>query len=140
MADNKIRFGAFIAPFHPLDENPSLALHRDMELIEWLDKLGYEEAWIGEHHSAAFEIIGAPEVFIAAAIERTKNIRLGTGVSSLAYHHPLMLAERISMLDHLSRGRVGDQHLRHRQGASRTYLSFSATTSARLTSAHTRSA
>jgi limonene 1,2-monooxygenase len=77
-----------------------------MELIEWLDKLGYEEAWIGEHHSAAFEIIGAPEVFIAAAIERTKNIRLGTGVSSLAYHHPLMLAERINMLDHLSRGRV----------------------------------
>jgi limonene 1,2-monooxygenase len=77
-----------------------------MELIEWLDKLGYEEAWIGEHHSAAFEIIGAPEVFIAAAIERTRNIRLGTGVSSLAYHHPLMLAERINLLDHLSRGRV----------------------------------
>src|SRR6185369_9791815 len=106
MAGNKIRFGAFIAPFHPLDENPSLALHRDLELVEWLDKLGYEEAWIGEHHSAAFEIIGAPEVFIAAAIERTKQIRLGTGVSSLAYHHPLMLAERINMLDHLSRGRV----------------------------------
>ena len=106
MAADKIRFGAFIAPFHPLDENPSLALHRDMELIELLDKLGYEEAWIGEHHSAAFEIIGSPEVFIAAAIERTKQIRLGTGVSSLAYHHPLMLAERINMLDHLSRGRV----------------------------------
>jgi limonene 1,2-monooxygenase len=69
MAGNKIRFGAFIAPFHPLDENPSLALHRDLELVEWLDKLGYEEAWIGEHHSAAFEIIGAPEIFIAAAID-----------------------------------------------------------------------
>jgi limonene 1,2-monooxygenase len=106
MAADKLRFGAFIAPFHPQDENPSLALHRDLELVEWLDKLGYEEAWIGEHHSAAFEIIGSPEVFIAAAAERTRNIRLGTGVSSLAYHHPLMLAERINLLDHLTRGRV----------------------------------
>ena len=102
----RLRFGAFIAPFHPLDENPTLAIDRDLELVQHLDKLGYEEAWIGEHHSAAYELIGSPEVFIAAAAERTKHIRLGTGVSSLPYHHPFMLADRINQLDHMTRGRT----------------------------------
>jgi limonene 1,2-monooxygenase len=106
MLGPKLRFGAFIAPFHPLDDNPHLALHRDLELVEWMDKLGYDEAWIGEHHSAAYEIIASPELFIATAAERTKNIRLGTGVSSLPYHHPFMLADRINQLDHITRGRV----------------------------------
>ena len=102
----RLRFGAFIAPFHPADENPTLAIQRDLELVEHMDRLGYEEAWIGEHHSAGFELIASPEVFIAAAAERTKHIRLGTGVSSLPYHHPLMLADRINQLDHMTRGRV----------------------------------
>lgn len=106
MVGSKLRFGAFIAPFHPTDENPTLALERDLELIQWLDRLGYDEAWIGEHHSAGYEIIASPELFIAHASERTKHIRLGTGVSSLPYHHPLMLAERINQLDHITRGRV----------------------------------
>jgi len=106
MLGDKLRFGAFIAPFHPIEENPTLAIHRDMELVQWLDQLGYDEAWIGEHHSAAYELIASPEVFIAAAAERTRNIRLGTGVSSLPYHHPLMLADRINQLDHMTRGRV----------------------------------
>jgi limonene 1,2-monooxygenase len=106
MLGNKLRFGAFIAPFHPVDENPTLAIQRDLELVEWMDQLGYEEAWIGEHHSAGYELIASPEVFIAAAAERTKHIKLGTGVSSLPYHHPLMLADRINQLDHMTRGRV----------------------------------
>ena len=101
-----MRNGIFLAPFHPLDQDPTEALHRDLELIENLDRLGYEEAWIGEHHSAGFEIIASPEVFIAAAAERTKNIRLGTGVVSLPYHNPLMTANRIIQLDHQTRGRV----------------------------------
>ena len=102
----KLRFGAFIAPFHPVDENPTLAIERDLELVQWLDALGYEEAWIGEHHSAGYEVIASPEVFIAAAAERTKHIRLGTGVSSLPYHHPFMLADRSNQLDHMTRGRT----------------------------------
>ncbi|HEX5379720.1 MAG TPA: LLM class flavin-dependent oxidoreductase [Phenylobacterium sp.] len=106
MPGEKLRFGAFIAPFHPIDENPTLAIQRDLELVEWMDQLGYDEAWIGEHHSAGYELIASPEVFIAAAAERTKHIRLGTGVSSLPYHHPLMLADRINQLDHMTRGRV----------------------------------
>ena len=106
MLSPKLRFGAFIAPFHPIDENPTLAIERDLELVQWMDTLGYDEAWIGEHHSAGFEIIASPEIFIATAAERTRHIRLGTGVSSLPYHHPFMLADRINQLDHTTRGRV----------------------------------
>jgi limonene 1,2-monooxygenase len=101
-----MRFGIFLAPFHPVTQDPNVALHRDLELIQWLDHLGYDEAWIGEHHSAGYEIIASPEVFIATAAERTRNIRLGTGVSSLPYHHPFILADRMVLLDHLTRGRV----------------------------------
>ena len=101
-----MKFGIFLAPFHALGENPTLAIHRDLELIEWLDQLGYDEAWVGEHHSAGWELIASPEVFIAVAAERTRHIRLGTGVVSLPYHHPLILADRIVLLDHLTRGRV----------------------------------
>jgi limonene 1,2-monooxygenase len=106
MSQIRLRHGIFLAPFHPVDEDPTIALHQDMELIEWLDKLGYEEAWFGEHHSAGFEIISSPELFIAAVAERTKHIRLGTGVISLPYHQPLMVANRILQLDHMTKGRV----------------------------------
>src|SRR4051794_38756865 len=104
--DWPLRFGIFLAPFHEPHRNPTLALERDLEIVEWLDRLGYDEAWIGEHHSAGTEIIASPEVFIANAAARTKHIRLGTGVSSLPYHHPLMLADRMVLLDHLTRGRT----------------------------------
>jgi limonene 1,2-monooxygenase len=104
--DWPLRFGVFMAPFHPVGQNPTLALQRDLELIDRLDELGYDEAWFGEHHSAGYELISSPEVFIAAAAARTRRIRLGTGVSSLPYHHPLILADRMVLLDHLTRGRV----------------------------------
>ena len=102
----RLRFGIFMAPFHWMRENPTLALERDMELIEWLDELGFDEAWIGEHHSAGWETIASPEIFIGAAAQRTKHIKLGTGVLSLPYHHPLMVANRMLLLDHMTRGRV----------------------------------
>jgi len=106
MATFDLRNGIFLAPFHPLDEDPTEALQRDLELVRHLDALGYEEAWIGEHHSAGFEIIASPELFIAAAAERTQRIKLGTGVVSLPYHNPPMVANRIIQLDHMTRGRV----------------------------------
>ena len=101
----RMKFGIFMAPFHWKGENPTLSLERDLEIIQWLDQLGYDEAWIGEHHSAGWEIIASPEVFIATAAERTRNIKLGTGVISLPYHHPMMVANRMVLLDHLTRGR-----------------------------------
>ena len=102
----RMKFGIFLGPFHRVGENPTLAMERDLELIEWLDKLGFDEAWIGEHHSAGWEIISSPEVFIAAAAQRTNRIKLGTGVVSLPYHHPLMVANRMVQLDHMTYGRV----------------------------------
>src|ERR1700722_4491285 len=102
----KLRNGIFLAPFHPVDEDPTLCIQRDLELIEHLDRIGYDEAWVGEHHSAGYEIIASPELFIAAAAERTKRIRLGTGVVSLPYHHPLTVANRMLQLDHQTKGRV----------------------------------
>src|SRR5258706_12795385 len=98
MATFDLRNGIFLAPFHPLNEDPTEAIQRDLQLVEHLDRLGYEEAWIGEHHSAGFEIISSPELFIAAAAERTKRIKLGTGVVSLPYHNPLTVANRILQL------------------------------------------
>ncbi|ASR36190.1 monooxygenase [Prauserella marina] len=102
---SRLRFGVFLAPFHPAGENPTLALQRDLRLVSHLDDLGYDEAWIGEHHSAGSEIIASPEIFIAAAAERTKRIKLGTGVTSVSYHNPLWVADRMVLLDHLTRGR-----------------------------------
>ena len=106
MAHHRMKFGVFMAPFHRIGENPTLALDRDLELIQWLDVLGYDEAYFGEHHSAGWETIASPEIFIATAAERTKHIRLGTGVISLPYHHPYMVANRMVLLDHLTKGRV----------------------------------
>jgi limonene 1,2-monooxygenase len=101
-----MKFGIFMGPFHRVGENPTLAIDRDLELVQWLDYLGFDEAWIGEHHSAGWEIISSPEIFIAAAAERTRHIKLGTGVISLPYHHPLMVANWMVQLDHMTHGRV----------------------------------
>lgn len=102
----RMSFGIFMGPFHRVGENPTLALDRDLELVQWLDSLGFDEAWIGEHHSAGWEIISSPEIFIAAAAERTRHIKLGTGVISLPYHHPFMVANWMTQLDHMTHGRV----------------------------------
>lgn len=106
MSKTRLRHGVFLAPLHPVDEDAHALMHRDLELMEWLDRLGYDEAWIGEHHSGGYETIASPELFIAAAVERTRHIRFGTGVISLPYHNPLMVTNRIIQLDHQSRGRV----------------------------------
>ena len=106
MNSQQLRFGVFLGPHHPLNENPTLALERDLQLIELLDHLDFDEAWVGEHHSGGFEIISAPEIFIAAAAERTKYIRLGTGVKSLPFYHPFLVADELVQLDHMTRGRV----------------------------------
>jgi limonene 1,2-monooxygenase len=103
---SRLRFGAFLAPHHPLGEHPSLLLQRDLELAAVLDKLGYDEFWVGEHHSTGWEMIASPELFLAAAGERTQRIRLGTGVVSLPYHHPFNVCQRMVQLDHMTGGRV----------------------------------
>ena len=98
MTQIALRHGIFLPPFHPMEENPTACLDRDLELMVWLDGLGFHEAWIGEHHSAGFEIISSPEIFIAIAAERTKF----TGSAPASSLCPT----RIVQLDHHTRGRV----------------------------------
>jgi len=102
----RVKFGGFVAPHHPIGEHPTLQLQRDLELAEHLDRLGYDEFWCGEHHSTGWEVIASPEMFLAAAGERTHRIKLGTGVVSLPYHHPFNVAQRMVQLDHMTRGRA----------------------------------
>jgi limonene 1,2-monooxygenase len=103
---NRLRFGAFLAPHHPIGEHPMLQYRRDLDLVERLDQLGLDEFWCGEHHSTGWEMISSPEMFLAAAGERTHRIRLGTGVVSLPYHHPFNVANRMVQLDHMTGGRA----------------------------------
>jgi limonene 1,2-monooxygenase len=106
-APENLRSGVFMPPWSlPLSLAPHAAIRRELEFVEFLDQVGYDEAWIGEHHSGGMEIIASPELFIAAAVERTSRIRLGTGVISLPYHNPLTTADRIVQLDHQARGRA----------------------------------
>lgn len=106
MSQISLEHGLFIAPYHDVNESPTIGLRRDIEIVEWVEKLGFAEAWFGEHHSTGWETINSPELMIAAAAERTHRIRLGTGVVSLPYHNPLMVANRILQLDHMTMGRV----------------------------------
>lgn len=103
---SRMRFGAFLAPHHPIGEQPRLQLRSDLDFVAQLDRLGFDEFWCGEHHSTGWETIASPEMFLAAAGERTHRIMLGTGVISLPYHHPFNVAQRIVQLDHMTGGRA----------------------------------
>src|ERR1700748_2576952 len=87
----RMRFGAFLPPHHPVGEHPVLLFRRGLDLAAHLDRLGYDEFWVGEHHSTGWEMIASPEMFLAAAAERTNYIKPVTGVVSLPYHHPFMV-------------------------------------------------
>jgi len=98
--------GYFAMPSHPPERGLKEGHDWDLQTLRWLDELGYDEAWIGEHHSAGWELIADPTLVIATAAERTKHIMLGSGVTSLPYHHPFMVAQRWVQLDHMTRGRA----------------------------------
>src|SRR6266850_1958378 len=102
----RLGFGAFLAPHHPIGENPTLQFRRDIKFVQHLDELGYDEFWCGEHHSSGWEMIASPEMFLAAAGEHTKRIKLATGVISLPYHNPFNVAQRMVQLDWMTGGRA----------------------------------
>ncbi|MCF8566860.1 LLM class flavin-dependent oxidoreductase [Alicyclobacillus tolerans] len=101
-----MKFGLFFMPEHIPGENLTLAYQRDLDQIVLAEKLGYDEVWIGEHHSGGWEVVPAPELMIAQAAARTSRIQLGTGVISLPFHHPFQVAESAAFLDHLTNGRL----------------------------------
>lgn len=100
-----MQLGYFTMPLHPPGSVMADTLESDLQQLETLDGLGYQEAWIGEHFTSVWENIPAPDLFIAAALSRTKNIKLGTGVTCMPNHNPFMIAHRIAQLDNLARGR-----------------------------------
>lgn len=100
-----MRFGAFLMPSHPPERSIRDGQRRDLDDLERLDALGFEEAWIGEHFTAAWEPCPAPDLLIAQALSRTKRIRLGPLGHLLPYHHPVELAHRVAYLDHMAEGR-----------------------------------
>ena len=102
----RLGFGAFLAPHHPIGEHPMLQFRRDLKFVQHLDELGFDEFWCGEHHSSGWEMIASPEMFLAAAGEHTKRIKLATGVISLPYHNPYNVAQRMVQLDHMTGGRA----------------------------------
>lgn len=100
-----MKLGLFMMPLHPPEKSRTLCFEEDIELVVRADQLGFTEAWVGQHLTLAWEPIPANDLFIATVIPRTQNIRLGTGVTIIPHHHPVNVASRLAMLDHLARGR-----------------------------------
>lgn len=100
-----MEIGHFATPLHPPGSNLTQTLDHDLEQLVLLDQLGYKEAWIGEHFTAAWENVPALDLLIATALAKTQNIVLGTGVSCMPNHNPFMMAQRIAQLDHQAHGR-----------------------------------
>src|SRR5947207_5627089 len=101
-----MEIGYFTMPSHPPECGLKEGHDWDLQTLRWLDELGYQEAWIGEHHTAPWEPHPSPDLILAHAFRQTKNCRLGPGGFLLPYHHPAELAKRVAVLDHLSEGRL----------------------------------
>src|SRR5882757_9236530 len=101
-----MEIGYFTMPSHPPECDLKEGHDWDLQVLRWLDELGYQECWIGEHHTAPWEPHPSPDLLLAQAFLQTKNIRLGPGGFLLPYHHPAELANRVAMLDHMSSGRL----------------------------------
>ncbi|MET0135379.1 MAG: LLM class flavin-dependent oxidoreductase [Kibdelosporangium sp.] len=99
------RFGCFTSPLHAPGADPYLLLQEDLQLAADLDRLGFDELWVGEHHSGGWASLSGPDLFIATAAQRARRIKFATGVLGLPYHHPFLVAERAVLLDHLTDGR-----------------------------------
>jgi len=100
-----MRLGYFTMPLHPLERNPTETLHEDREAIILADRLGYYEAFVGEHLTEKSENITSSMLFLATLISDTKSIKLATGTSNLSQSHPVLIASHAAMFDHLARGR-----------------------------------
>ncbi|MCU1365292.1 MAG: limB 3, partial [Ilumatobacteraceae bacterium] len=101
-----VRFGLFLMPEPFPWSNWTLSYDLKLEEIVLAERLGFDEVWVGEHHTGAYENIPAPDIFIAKASALTHRIGLGTGTINLPYHDPFMVAERLAFLDHLTHGRL----------------------------------
>ena len=111
-----MRTGFFTMPSHPPERDLREGHEFDLQHIRWADELGFEEGWVGEHHTAPWEPHPAPDFLVIEGFRQTSNIRLGPGGFLLPYHNPAELANRIAMMDHLSQGRSTSMACRARTG------------------------
>ena len=93
-------------PLHPAEKDVGVSYEEDRQLVLLADRLNYKEAWMGEHYSSTAEPVTSPLIFNASLISETKKIKFGSGVISLPQQHPAVIAGQVSLLDHLSKGRV----------------------------------
>ena len=99
-----MRLGLFMMPLHPSYRAIADCYDRDIDQLVLADKLGFDEAWLGEHFTEKWENAPSPDLLIAKALALTERIRFGTGVTLLGMHEPVYLAPRVAMLEHLARG------------------------------------
>src|SRR5215471_5546585 len=100
-----MRLGYFTMPMHPAERDPAVTLQEDREAIILADRLGYHDAFVGEHITDRCENITNSFIFLATLISDTKQIKLGTGTSNLSHQHPVLVAAHAAMFDHLAKGR-----------------------------------
>ncbi|HYL88477.1 MAG TPA: LLM class flavin-dependent oxidoreductase, partial [Burkholderiales bacterium] len=100
-----MRFGLFMMPLHPRTRDPSATLQEDREAIILADRLGFHDAFVGEHLTDPEENVTSSFIFLASVLGETKAIKLGTGTSNLSHSHPVLIAAHAAMFDHLAKGR-----------------------------------
>ena len=100
-----MKYSMFMMPLHPPGRDVTQTLQEDREAVILADRLGFSEAYVGEHVTDAAETITSSMIFLASLIAETKSIKLGTGTLNLPNSHPAALAGQAAMLDHLLKGR-----------------------------------
>lgn len=100
-----MRLGYFTMPLHPPHRDPLKTLQEDREAIILADKLGFHDAFVGEHLTDRCENVSSSYIFLATLIAETRDILLASGTSNLSQSHPVVIAAQAAMFDHLARGR-----------------------------------
>ena len=102
--------GIFMMPSHPPERSLRDGFQWDLEHLALCDRLGFDEAWLGEHFTSPWEPNPAPDLLIAQALLRTQTMKLAPGAHLLPYHHPAELACRVAYLDHIVLLAMDQQH------------------------------
>jgi alkanesulfonate monooxygenase SsuD/methylene tetrahydromethanopterin reductase-like flavin-dependent oxidoreductase (luciferase family) len=101
-----LKLGMFVMPVHDPAKPMAQCFDEDLELAVKCEALGFDDFWVGEHHSSAYENIVMPEIFLGKVLGVTQSMRVGPAPVCLQYHHPAHVAGRLAFLDHLSHGRL----------------------------------
>ncbi len=101
-----MRFGTYFFFQAPPGVSHEDVIHHELEQIRWTEELGFDEAWLTEHHFIEYGLAVDPATLAAAAAAQTSRIRIGFAAAILPFHHPIRLAEQLALADIISRGRL----------------------------------